>query len=155
MLFFFSFACKCNRSSLCSWSLFGNFSLDECTFCLMIIKVNYCYIYVEDWNSFCCACFYLVLVLSFNGRVWSCLALTPKGGWVCLMSSSPFPSPFWKLRAVIWFRFTTSSLVLLPSPVTLSVLFHFCLLAHSPYFFSGKFFNIFSFRDRLFCVAPV
>ena len=35
--------------------------------------------------------------------------------------SDVFP-PVWNLRAVIWFHFAISSLVLLPSPVTLSVL---------------------------------
>ena len=47
------------------------------------------------------------------------------------------------LGAVIWFHFTISSPVLLPRPVTLSVLSVFCLLAHSLDFFPGKFFNIF------------
>ena len=48
--------------------------------------------------------------------------------------------PVWNLRAVIWFHFTISSLVLLPTPVALSVLSSpfflllFFLLAHSPDF---------------------
>ena len=50
--------------------------------------------------------------------------------------------PVWNLRAVIWFHFAISSLVLLPSPVTLSVLsvsaFWSFLLN-----FARKFFNIF------------
>ena len=41
----------------------------------------------------------------------------PKGGRGCLL----FP-PVCNLRAVIWFHFAIASLVLLPSPVTLSVL---------------------------------
>ena len=39
--------------------------------------------------------------------------------------------PVWNLRAVIWFHFAISSLVLLPSPVTLSFLSFFCLLVFS------------------------
>ena len=58
------------------------------------------------------------------------LWVTPKGGRGCLMSP-----PVWNLRAVIWFHFAISSLVLLPSPVTLSVFFFFCLLV-----FSSKLF---------------
>ena len=42
------------------------------------------------------------------------------------------PPLVWNLRAVIWFHFTISSLVLLPSPITFSVLSFFCLLVHSP-----------------------
>ena len=43
--------------------------------------------------------------------------------------SDVFPL-IWNLSAVVWFHFTISCLVLLPSPVTLS--FFFCLLVHSP-----------------------
>ena len=62
--------------------------------------------------------------------------------------------PVWNLRAVIWFHFAISSLVLLPSPVTLSVLsFSACW----PFFlnFFQKILQYFSLRDRLFCMAPV
>ena len=62
--------------------------------------------------------------------------------------------PVWNLRAVIWFHFAISSLVLLPSPVTLSVLsFSACwpfLLS-----FFQKILQYFSLIDRLFCMAPV
>ena len=44
-------------------------------------------------------------------------------------------APVWNLRTVISFHFTLSSLVFLPSPITLSVLSFFCLLAHSPELF--------------------
>ena len=60
--------------------------------------------------------------------------------------------PVWNLRAVIWFHFAVSSLVLLPSPVTLSVLtFSACwsILCIK------KILQYFSLRDRLFCMAPV
>ena len=65
--------------------------------------------------------------------------------------SSP---PVWNLWAVIWFHFTISSLVLLPSLVTLSVWSFF--LPASP--FSQTFSRnsaIFLLRDRLFHMAPV
>ena len=39
--------------------------------------------------------------------------------------------PVWNLRAVIWFHFAISSLVPLPSPVSLSDWSFFCLLVHS------------------------
>ena len=59
--------------------------------------------------------------------------------------------PVWNLRAVVWFHFTVSSLVLLPNPVTVSVLFLFCfLVCFSAYWrtlltfcFTRNFFNIF------------
>ena len=51
--------------------------------------------------------------------------------------------PVWNLRAVIWFHFTISSLVFLPSPVTLSVLYFFLHSGPFSWIFSGKFFNIF------------
>ena len=37
----------------------------------------------------------------------------------------------WNLRAVIWFHFAVTSLVLLSSPVTLSIISFFCLLVLS------------------------
>ena len=60
----------------------------------------------------------------------------------------------WNLRAVIWFYFAISSLVLLPSPVTLSVL---AFSACWPFLlnFFQKILQYFSLRDRLFCMAPV
>ena len=62
--------------------------------------------------------------------------------------------PVWNLRAVIWFHFAISSLVLLPSPVTLSVLpFSACWPFLLNYF--QKILQNFSLRDRLFCMAPV
>ena len=62
--------------------------------------------------------------------------------------------PVWNLRAVIWFHFAISSLVLLPSPVTLSV---FSFSACWPFLlnFFQKIPQYFSLRDRLFCMAPV
>ena len=74
------------------------------------------------------------------------VVLVPPGVW-CL-------PPVWNLRAVIWFHFAISSLVLLPSPVTLSVLpFSACW----PFLlnFSQKILRYFSLRDGLFCMAPV
>ena len=47
------------------------------------------------------------------------------------MSDVSPPLPVWNLTAVICFHFGISSLVLLPSPVTLSVFLFFCLLALS------------------------
>ena len=55
----------------------------------------------------------------------------PKGGRGLLMSH-----PVWHLRAVIWFHFAISSLVLLPSADTLSVFF--CLLVRSSELFPEK-----------------
>ena len=62
--------------------------------------------------------------------------------------------PVWSLRAVIWFHFAIFSLVLLPSPVTLSVLsFSACW----PFLLNvfQKILQYFSLRDRLFCMASV
>ena len=62
--------------------------------------------------------------------------------------------PVWNLRAVIWFQFAISSLVLLPSPVTLSVLSFSACWPFLVNFFQ-KILQYFSLRDRLFCMAPV
>ena len=62
--------------------------------------------------------------------------------------------PVWNLRAVIWFHFAISSLVLLPSPVTLSVLSFSACWPFLLNFFQ-KILQYFSLRDRLFCMAPV
>ena len=62
--------------------------------------------------------------------------------------------PVWNLRAVIWFHFAISSLVLLPSPVTLSVLSFSACWPFLLNFFQ-KILKYFSLRDRLFCMAPV
>ena len=62
--------------------------------------------------------------------------------------------PVRNLRAVIWFHFTISCLVFLPSPVTLSV---FSFSACWPFLLNlfQKILQYFSLRDRLFCMAPV
>ena len=62
--------------------------------------------------------------------------------------------PVWNLRAVIWFHFAISSLVLLPSPVMLSVLSVSACWSFLLNFFQ-KILQCFSLRDRLFCMAPV
>ena len=62
--------------------------------------------------------------------------------------------PVWKFRAVIWFHFAISTLVLLPSPVTLSVLSFSACWPFLLNFFQ-KILQYFSWRDRLFCMAPV
>ena len=62
--------------------------------------------------------------------------------------------PVWNLRAVIWFHFAISSLVLLPSPVTLSVLSFSACWPFLLNFFQ-KILQYFSLRDRLFCMARV
>ena len=50
--------------------------------------------------------------------------------------------PVWNLRAVIWFHFATSSLLLLlPSSVTLSVVIFFLLAVPFSWTFSSKFFQ--------------
>ena len=70
--------------------------------------------------------------------MWSHSAFLSRDVW-CLC-------PVSNLGAVIWFHFTISSLVLLPTPIALSVLYFF--LSRSPFFwlFSyRKFFNIFHF----------
>ena len=71
-----------------------------------------------------------------------------EAGDVWLMSP-----PVWNLRAVIWFHFIISCLVLLPSPVTLSVFFSasWSILLN----FFQKILQYFSLRDMLFCMAPV
>ena len=68
--------------------------------------------------------------------------------------SDVLPPSLWNLRAVIWFHFATSSLVLLPSPVTLSVLSFSACWSFLLNFFQ-KILQYFSLRDRLFCMAPV
>ena len=60
----------------------------------------------------------------------------------------------WTLRAVIWFHFAISSLVLLPSPVTLSVLSFSVSWSFLLNFFQ-KIFQYFSLRGRLFSMTPV
>ena len=57
--------------------------------------------------------------------------------------------PVWNLRAVIWFHFAISFLVLLPSPVTLSVL-SFSVCWSFLLNFLKKILQYFSLRDRLF-----
>ena len=62
------------------------------------------------------------------------------------------PPPVWNLRAVIWFHFTISSPVLLPSPVTLfGFLFLFLPAVPILSFFQVQYFLL---RGRLFCMAP-
>ena len=68
--------------------------------------------------------------------------------------SSDVSPPVWNLRAVIWFHFAISSLVLLPSPVTLSALSFSACWSFLLNFFQ-KILQYFLLRDRLFCVAPV
>ena len=62
--------------------------------------------------------------------------------------------PVWNLRAVIWFLFAISSLVLRPRPVTPSVL---SFSAWRPFLlnFFQRIRHYFSLRDRLFWMAPV
>ena len=73
------------------------------------------------------------------------LALTPEGRPV-VSGVSP---AVWNLRAVIWFHFAISSLVLLASPVTLSILsFSACWSSLLNLF--QKILQYFSLRDRLF-----
>ena len=75
-----------------------------------------------------------------------CTAATRRetGGVWCL-------PPVWNLRAVVGFHLTTSSLVLLSSPVNLSVLpFFFCLPAGPFSWILSECFQYFSLRDRLF-----
>ena len=57
--------------------------------------------------------------------------------------------PVWNLRAVIWFHFAISSPVLLPSPVTLSVLSFSARWSILLNCFQ-KILRYFSLRDRLF-----
>ena len=57
--------------------------------------------------------------------------------------------PVWNLRAVIWFHFAISSLVLLPSPVTLSVLLFSACWSFLLSFFQ-KILQYFSLRLGLF-----
>ena len=67
--------------------------------------------------------------------------------------------PVWNLRAVIWFHFSISSLILLPSPITFSVFVFFLLMArsffliiaHSPDFFFQKTLNL--FRNEIVVVV--
>ena len=77
---------------------------------------------------------------------WHRMSRTPDGrSW----TSNVFPL-VQNLRAVIWFHFTISSLVLLPTPIALSVLFFFfplCFLSAywhvSPTFFSPENSSVF------------
>ena len=85
---------------------------------------------------------------SFSCISWCC-SLPPRreaGDVWCL-------PPVWNLRAVIWFHFAISSLVLLPTPVTLSVLSFSACWPFLLNFFQ-KILQYFSLRHRLFCMAP-
>ena len=88
-------------------------------------------------------------ILLWLPLMWSCLHVPwreARDVW-CL-------PPVWNLRAVIWFHFAISSLVLLSSPVTLSVLSFSACWPFLLNFFQ-KILQNFSLRDRLFCMAPV
>ena len=74
----------------------------------------------------------------------------PKGGWGCLMSPPYLESQGCHLIL----HFAISSLVLLPSPVTLSVLSFSACWPFLLNFFQ-KILQYFSLRDRLFCMAPI
>ena len=63
--------------------------------------------------------------------------------------------PVWNLRAVIGLHFIISSLVLLPSPIILSVLSFFSACWSILLYFFRKFLQYSSLRDRPFCMAPV
>ena len=94
----------------------------------------------EDCHMFCKVCRCIINVLYHDPR-------REAGDVWCL-------PPVWNLRAVIWFHFAISSLVLLPSPVTLSVLSFSACWPFLLNFFQ-KILQYFSLRDRLFCMAPV
>ena len=62
----------------------------------------------------------------------------------------------WNLWSVIWFHFVIFSLILLPTPVALSVLSFFCLLVHFFWFFPEFFFlKIFRLEIDFFYMALV
>ena len=63
-----------------------------------------------------------------NGDCFKCCPRREAGDVWCLPR-------VWNLKAVIWFYFTVSSLVLLSSLTTLSVLSFFCVLVHSSQLF--------------------
>ena len=73
--------------------------------------------YQSDCGNFMYVWILGIMLLMYVHRNNITSVCPPKGGQGCLMSP-----PAWNLRAVIWFHFAISSLVLLPSPVTLSVL---------------------------------
>ena len=88
--------------------------------------------------------FFVYIMISFYA-----LNLTPQreaGDVWCL-------PPVWNLRAVMWFHFAISSLVLLPSPVTLSVL---SITACWPFLlnFFQKIVQYLSLRDSFFVCGP-
>ena len=89
-----------------------------------------------EWSIF----FYFLLVL-IN---------TPEGR----PGMSDVPPPVWNLRAVIWFHFAISSLVFLPSAVTLSTLSFSVCWSFLLNFFQ-KILQYCSLRDRLLCMTPV
>ena len=95
--------------------------------------------HVKKWWTLdqekCRFCVSGVVTKTTTTKCLSCHSRREAGDVRCLSPPPPGPSGTSGLRAVIWFYLTISSLVLLPSPVTLSVLSFFCLLAHSPEFF--------------------
>ena len=111
-------------------------------------------------QSFSVSIFFIVLWIScqqvhilweWAPGVWNeLLTLSPEGR---PGMSDVFP-PVWNLRAIIWFQFAISCLVLLPSPVTLSVLSFSACWPFLLNFFQ-KILQYFSLRDGLFCMAPV
>ena len=104
------------------------------------------------WRFFFCPCvFYFVCArcFTYESGVSFCVHVPRReaGDVWCL-------PPVWNLRAVIWFHFAISCLVLLPSPVTLSILSFSACWSFLLNFFL-KILQYFSLRDRLFCMGPV
>ena len=98
----------------------GSVALTLCTMDCMVGHPFVPVVVVQILFSYCCQRCVLWLLLLFNNYSFfcQCSVMALRGGRGCLMSTPP---PFWNLKADIWFHFTISCLVLLPSYVTLSV----------------------------------
>ena len=120
--------------------------ITEPSYLKLVTVSSFCpFTLISCWCRWCCSS------SAWSSRHWSpCRRLCPRmeaGDVWCL-------PPVWNIRAVIWFHFASSSLVLLPSPVTLSVLSFSACWPFLLNFFQ-KILQSFSLRDRHFSMAPV
>ena len=122
-----------NRCILRTWEgfLFGFFyalSSQLCVFGFFVVSIGYSICLKPSLSEI--EMTGLVSVKRIHRSFWLYISVAP---WREAVDIWCLP-PVWNLKAVIWFHFAVSSLVLLASSVTLSVFF-FCLLVHSADFF--------------------
>ena len=110
-----------------------------------------------------CSCFYLLIFFPLEMQISMLLIDNEESVSESVSVRSPSRReagdvwclpPAWKLRAVIWFHFTIASLVLLPSPITLSVWSFFLPPDPFSWLFSPEN-SIFFVDGNAFGMAPV